>query len=46
MLPVLIKDMAKLCDLDVKIGFLDDPPRPNGLHDRIFRNELALPLDE
>jgi hypothetical protein len=39
MLSVLIENMAELRDLDVEVGFLDDPPGPDGLHDRAFRDE-------
>jgi hypothetical protein len=38
--------MAQLRNLDVQVGFLDHPPRPDRLHDRVFRDQLPFPLNQ
>ena len=45
-LSVLIEDVAQLRNLDVKVGFLDYPSRPDRRHDLVFRDQLPLSLDE
>jgi hypothetical protein len=46
LLAVLIEDPAQRRNLDGQITFLDRRCGPDGVHDRAFRDQLPLPLDQ
>ena len=46
LLAVEIENPAQPCDLHRQIGFLDRRARPDRPHDRVFRHDIAMPLDQ
>src|SRR5262249_9173518 len=44
--PTLIEDAAKRCDLNGQVVILDDGFRPDGSHDLVLRDEIAVSLDK
>jgi hypothetical protein len=46
MCPIAVKDAAQCRDLHREVGFLDGYSWPDDPEDFIFRDQLALPLDE
>ena len=44
--PTAIQDAAKGQDLDRQVTVRDHDPWPDGSHDLVFRNEVAVSLDE
>jgi hypothetical protein len=46
LLPLLVKNLTQLSDLDIEIALFDYPPVPDRLHDLVFGNKLSMPLEQ